>query len=112
MTPRQVAVLLTINSEIKQSQTDIVESTGIDRSTLSDIVRRMVDSGLMARRRDKMDARSYVVALTPKGFKTAKALRGEIKALDDRLRVIAPKLVTAMHEALASLDRELAREDA
>ncbi len=40
------------------SQTDIVNLTGIDRSTLADIVRRLVKKGLLQRRRTKQDARA------------------------------------------------------
>ena len=49
------------------SQTDLVALTGIDRSTLADIVRRLVDRGLVHRKRTKHDARAYQLALTEKG---------------------------------------------
>ena len=56
LTPRQYAVLLTVASNEGISQTGLVDKTGIDRSTLADIVRRMLKKGLLQRRRTKEDA--------------------------------------------------------
>ena len=39
LTPRQYAVLVTVSQNEGLSQTSLVEKTGIDRSTLADIVR-------------------------------------------------------------------------
>jgi DNA-binding MarR family transcriptional regulator len=41
LTPRQLAVLATVAGNEGLSQTDIVNLTGIDRSTLADIVKRL-----------------------------------------------------------------------
>ena len=49
------------------SQTTLVERTGIDRSTMADIVRRLTARGLVQRRRTRRDARRYAVRLTDKG---------------------------------------------
>ena len=51
LTPRQFAVLYTVANNQGLSQTGLVERTGIDRSTLADIVRRMQKKGLLQRRR-------------------------------------------------------------
>ena len=67
LTPRQYAVLNALAQHETASQTEIVEMTGIDRSTLADIVKRLVQRGLLARRRSKQDARAYAVRLTPQG---------------------------------------------
>ena len=42
LTPRQYAILLTVAQNEGLSQTHLVEKTGIDRSTLADIVRRLL----------------------------------------------------------------------
>ena len=42
LTPRQFAVLMTIAEEEGLTQTDLVDRTGIDRSTLADIVARLL----------------------------------------------------------------------
>jgi DNA-binding MarR family transcriptional regulator len=46
ITPRQHLVLATVAACKEPSQTRLVEKTGIDRSTLADIVRRLVERGL------------------------------------------------------------------
>jgi len=45
LTPRQFAVLLAVARHDDPSQTDVVESTGIDRSTVAEMIRRMVKKG-------------------------------------------------------------------
>ena len=72
LTPRQFAVLTIVAEEDGLTQTDLVERTGIDRSTLADIVGRLLSRGLIQRRRAKDDARAYAIKLAPQG---AKALR-------------------------------------
>lgn len=67
LTPRQFEVLKAVKSSEDPSQTVLVEMTGIDRSTLADIVRRLVERGLIARSRTRRDARMYAVKLTSEG---------------------------------------------
>src|SRR5262245_53559828 len=64
LTPRQFVVLLTVARKGGVSQTHLVEQTGIDRSTLADVVRRLVIKGFLKRRRTRADARQYAVTLT------------------------------------------------
>ena len=78
ITPRQAQVLAVVweaeSVDRKMSQTDIVEVTKIDRSTLADVVKRLTKKGLLNRRRRKEDARAYQVSLTDKG----KAIAGKV----------------------------------
>jgi DNA-binding MarR family transcriptional regulator len=67
LTPRQFTVLLAAANLTSPSQTSLVEQTGIDRSTIADIVRRLVDRDLIERRRTRHDARMYVISVTPAG---------------------------------------------
>ena len=65
ITPRQFAVLAAVARAPNANQTDVVRMTGIDRSTMADIVRRMVSKGLLLRRRTREDARAYAISLAP-----------------------------------------------
>lgn len=65
ITPRQFSVLAAVARDPNVSQTDLVRLTGVDRSTLADIVRRLVKNGLLHRRRTRADARAYAIRLTP-----------------------------------------------
>jgi len=67
ITPRQYAVMAAISRNKLPSQTDLVGMTGVDRSTLADIVRRLVQRRLVHRRRAKNDARAYQLSLTARG---------------------------------------------
>jgi DNA-binding MarR family transcriptional regulator len=85
LTPRQYAVLVTVAYNEGLSQTHLVERTGIDRSTLADIVRRMLKKGLLQRRRTKEDARAYAVKLTDEGWRVLKGAEPLAKRVDDKL---------------------------
>lgn len=85
LTPRQYAILLTIASEEGLSQTDLVQRTGIDRSTLADVVRRMLKKNLIARQRTREDARAYAIKLTDEGAKVLKSVKPAASRVDDRI---------------------------
>jgi len=85
LTPRQLAVLVTVSLNEGLSQTGLVERTGIDRSTLADIVRRMQRKGLLQRRRTKEDARAYAVKLTEEGRRVLRTAEPLAKRVDDRI---------------------------
>ena len=67
LTQRQYAVLTAVAHNPGLTQTDLVKSTGIDRSTLADMVARMISKGLLERERSTMDARANTVRLTEAG---------------------------------------------
>jgi DNA-binding MarR family transcriptional regulator len=90
LTPRQFAVLLTVSQNEGLSQTDLVERTGIDRSTLADIIRRMLKKGLLQRRRTKEDARAYAVKLTDEGTRLLKSAEPMARRVDDRILSALP----------------------
>jgi MarR family transcriptional regulator, temperature-dependent positive regulator of motility len=83
MTPRQYAVLLTVEANEDISQTGLVDATGIDRSTLADVVRRLTTRGWLSRKRTRQDARMYAVKLTAKGKTALEAARPAAKRADD-----------------------------
>jgi DNA-binding MarR family transcriptional regulator len=90
LTPRQYAVLLTVGQNEGLNQTQLVERTGIDRSTLADIVRRMLKKGLLQRRRTRDDARAYSVKLTEQGARILKAHDPLARRVDDRILASLP----------------------
>ena len=90
LTPRQYAVLLTVALNEGLSQTQLVDLTGIDRSTLADVVRRMLKKGLLQRRRTRDDARAYAVKLTVEGGKILKARDPLARRVDDHILASLP----------------------
>lgn len=104
LTPRQFAVLLAVSLNEGLSQTDLVEQTGVDRSTLADIVRRMLKKGLLQRRRTKEDARAYAVKLTDEGWRVLKMAEPIVRRVDDRiLSSLGPKQREQLLLDLASI---------
>ncbi len=85
LTPRQLAVLMTDAQNEGLSQTGLVDRTGIDRSTLADIVRRMQRKGLLQRRRTREDARAYAVKLTDEGRRVLRVAEPVGKKVDERI---------------------------
>ncbi|MGL4396233.1 MAG: MarR family winged helix-turn-helix transcriptional regulator [Hyphomicrobium sp.] len=85
ITARQFVVLAIVARVENPSQTLICEETGIDRSTLADIVRRMVARGLLTRRRTKQDARMYAVKITEQGRQALEHATPYARAVDQTL---------------------------
>ena len=103
LTPRQFAVLLTVAQNEGLSQTNLVEKTGIDRSTLADIIRRMIKKGLLQRRRTKEDARAYAVRLTDEGQRVLKSADPVARKVDDK--VLAALSVSERDRFLQDLNK-------
>ena len=85
LTPRQYAVLVTVAQNEGLSQTQLVGLTGIDRSTIADVIRRMLKKGLLQRRRTRDDARAYAVKLTEDGTRALKTHDPMAKRVDERI---------------------------
>lgn len=67
------------------SQQDIINVTGIDRSTVSQVVQLLIRKGLMKRRRTRHDARAYAVSLTDSGRDVLKATEPIVGRIEDAL---------------------------
>ena len=62
LTKQQFTLLCALEQNDGTSQTALVEITGIDRSTLAEMVRRMLEKGLLSRERTEEDQRANAVA--------------------------------------------------
>ena len=95
ITARQYVVLSVVDGLEDPSQTTLCEISGVDRSTLADIVRRLVSRGLLTRRRTHNDARMYAVRITPEG-----------KRILEKASPIALKVDAAVLKCLTVSERE------
>jgi len=91
LTPRQLTVLLAVSENHGSSQTELVERTGIDRSTMADLVRRLLRKGLLQRQRSKEDTRAYAVNLTERGQLAMKAAVPVAARVDEKLLAVLPE---------------------
>src|SRR5690606_326632 len=91
LTQRQFAVLEAVSARSGLTQTDLVKATGIDRSTLADLVARMTTKGLLDRERSALDARAKAVRLSEAGQTALEAARPRVAAADKRILALLPK---------------------
>jgi DNA-binding MarR family transcriptional regulator len=104
LTARQLAVLVAVAQHEGQSQTDLVGRTGIDRSTLADLVKRLKGKGLLQRKRTREDARAYAVKLTAEGQQVLRAAEPLARRVDERILDALPaKRREAFMASLASI---------
>jgi DNA-binding MarR family transcriptional regulator len=90
ITQRQYAVLAAVAVHEGLTQTDLVRATGIDRSTLADLVARMIGKGLLARERSATDARANTVSLTIAGREALAVATPRVAAADARILKLLP----------------------
>ncbi|MBB5660320.1 MarR family winged helix-turn-helix transcriptional regulator [Brevundimonas halotolerans] len=91
LTQRQFAVLEAVSLRSGLTQTDLVKATGIDRSTLADLVARMAQRGLLSRERSTLDARAMAVRLTPEGEAALADARPRVVEADRQIMALLPK---------------------
>ncbi len=88
LTPRQFALLLTVGQNPGLIQTDLVNLSGIDRSTVADMVRRLVKRGLLESRRIARDRRCKALWITGPGQQAVlEAYQCSLRVQD---RILAP----------------------
>jgi len=91
VTLRQTVLLAAIGEAAGASQSDLVHATGVDRSTLAEMMARMEKKGLIARQAAADDGRAKSVTLTASGrAKLAEALPA-VRKMDEALMRALPK---------------------
>ena len=109
VTQRQFAVLAAAATADGLTQSSLVKLTGIDRSTLADMVARMTDKSLLSRQRSATDARANTVVLTPQGRAVLEAVRPKVMSADLQ---ILDRLPAAKREGFMKLLHALVEPDA
>lgn len=85
LTPRQFALLLAIYQNPGISQVDLVRLTGIDRSTVAEMVARLIKRNLLVRQRTEADRRTNALAVTPEGESQLRAAKPGVLRTQDRI---------------------------
>lgn len=85
----QFAALSVLDQRPQASQRELGRVLDLDRSTIADLVTRMVRRGLIERERDKDDRRRNVLQLTSAG-------RDELVRLRPRVEAIEPTLTAGL----------------
>jgi DNA-binding MarR family transcriptional regulator len=85
LTQRQFTLMETVLANEGASQTELVKTTGIDRSTLADLVNRLETQGYVRRERSSTDARVNYVFLTDHGRDTVLKVKPVAMLVDEAL---------------------------
>lgn len=97
---RELAILLLLDDHEPESQQQVAQRLGVDRTTMVALIDALEDKELVARRPDPADRRRNVIALTGRGAKT---LRQATRASDQAEQ----RLLAALDDAEAAQLREL-----
>jgi len=107
LTARQYAVIATIARHEGLSQTGLVRITGIDRSTLADVVQRLLRRGIIQRERTTRDGRTYAISLSEDGRALLQAIKPYAKRADKTvLHVLGDEEGRLAMEVLSRLVRK------
>ena len=91
VTLRQSVVLAAIAEGTVRSQSDLVRATGVDRSTLADMIARMEKKGLIARSTALEDGRAKSVQLTASGRARLEEALPAMRQVDEALLEALPR---------------------
>jgi DNA-binding MarR family transcriptional regulator len=103
ITLRQFTVLAAIAERPGVSQSELVRSTGIDRSTLADLMARMEKRGWIVRTPSRADKRAYSVLLGQAGGTVFAATAHHARAADAAILDLLPR--TKARTFLATLTK-------
>src|ERR1700744_1422601 len=90
LTQRQFAVLSAVMAKEGCTQSELVRATGIDRSTLAELVARLIGKDLLARERSTLDARANTVRLTDAGRTAVQDATPQVAEVDARTTALVP----------------------
>ena len=89
VTSVQYAALEILHKTPGVNQRQLGDELDVDRSTIADLVARMVRNGLIERSDDPVDKRSYVLFLTADGKKQLASLRPRVEEVE---RILTARL--------------------
>jgi DNA-binding MarR family transcriptional regulator len=106
LTQRQFAVLSAVMAKEGCTQSELVRATGIDRSTLAELVARLIGKDLLARERSTLDARANTVRLTDAGRGAVQEAAPKVVQADNRILALMPG---SKRDAFLKTLRDMAR---
>ena len=86
-------MLLALKPDTAVTQSDLVRRTGIDRSTLADMLNRMGKRGLTVSKRTEADQRANLVTITDKGTRALEAVEPKVVDAEKRMLDSLPSAI-------------------
>jgi len=100
----QFGVLSELKLETGISQADLGAKLDLDKSTITDIVNRLDERGLITRTKDLTDRRKYQLKLTKLGESELKMLQPRVAQMDKTLtRTLQDDELDSLHQLLLKL---------
>jgi DNA-binding MarR family transcriptional regulator len=105
-TRQQMAVLIALHQRPGASQAELAAATGIDRNTVAEMLGRMVERGLVQRRRAAGDGRAWELRLAAAGESLLRAaMPAAARVQDLLLEPIPPELRETFLDCLRRVAR-------
>jgi DNA-binding MarR family transcriptional regulator len=99
-------VLSGVTTQPGRPQIAVAQGVGLDRTTMVAVLDELEAAGLVVRTPDPADRRARLLSPTPKGERTLKAVRADIRALEDALLDrLSPSARKALRPSLRALLR-------
>ena len=87
-TRQQIALLVTVSQHPEASQAALVELTGIDKNTLTQMIKRQTERGLLERRKAKGDGRTNAISATPAALRLLESVMPKVRRVQEE--ILAP----------------------
>lgn len=110
LTPGHVKALLALDPQQPQAMGNLAQSFACDASTMTWLVDRLEERGLVERRSLKGDRRVKTVALTVKGVRTKKELEERLYEPPQTMLGLDPDELEAVRDVLMALADEIDRQ--
>ena len=104
ITPVQYGLISTLLAKPGIDQVTLAGEVGIDRTNVSDVLKRLAERGLLRREKSKADGRSMVAFLTKEGERVAEQMYESMRRAQDRLlQPLRPEFRSAFIAMLTEL---------
>jgi DNA-binding MarR family transcriptional regulator len=100
LTPGHVKALLILDPDEPQTMGALAQSFSCDASTMTWLVDRLEERGLVERRSSPIDRRVKTVALTERGLETKKELEAKMYEPPDAISSLDPDVLATLQRVL------------
>ena len=94
-TGQQIALLVSAVQNPEASQAELVELTGIDKNTLTQMIGRLTGRGLLERRPSKRDGRTNAISATAAGVRLLETVMPKVRRAQDQILEPVPSELRA-----------------
>ena len=106
LTPGHVRALLALDPDEPQAMGTLAQNFACDASTMTWLIDRLEEKGLVERKGLKSDRRVKTVALTPEGMRTKEELESRMYEPPEFILDLDRDVLESLHQVLGNLVRE------